>query len=126
MSTEFSIGERKLGPGLAPYVIAEVGVNHNGDIDLARTMIAAAAGCGADAVKFQTWRTDEFTADKELEYEFPNGDGTIRETMYDMLKRLELPFSDHQMLRDHCRDQGVEFLFPAAAAAFEVILHIHD
>jgi N,N'-diacetyllegionaminate synthase len=116
MTLEFHIGERLIGPGFPPYVIAEVGVNHNGDIGLAKSMIESAAESGADAVKFQTWRTDEFITDKELEYEYLGADGIVRETMYDMFKRLELPFSEHRALRDHCRLQNVEFLSSAADA----------
>lgn len=116
MAVEFPIGQRRLGPGAPPYVIAEVGVNHNGDMDLAKSMIEAAADCGADAVKFQTWKTDEFMSDRDMKYEYPGAGGTVRETMYDMFKRLELPYAQHQALRDHCRRHGVEFLSSAADA----------
>jgi len=116
MATEFSISERRLGPGSPPYVIAEVGVNHNGDMNLAKSMIEAAANCVADAVKFQTWRAGEVIADKDMEYEYPDAKGTIREPLYNLFKRLELPFSEHLALRDHCRRQGIEFLSSATDA----------
>ena len=50
-----TLGGRAIGPGEPPAFIAEIGANHNGDMDLARKLIDAARSCGADAVKFQSW-----------------------------------------------------------------------
>ena len=55
-----TIGKRRVGAGEPVFVIAEIGMNHNGDLDLARRMIEAAGACGVDAVKFQSFRTDAF------------------------------------------------------------------
>jgi N,N'-diacetyllegionaminate synthase len=52
-----------IGPGHPVFIIAEIGVNHNGDKDLAKRTIEAAAKAGADCVKFQTWRAEEFMND---------------------------------------------------------------
>ncbi|OFX08827.1 MAG: hypothetical protein A2516_08735 [Alphaproteobacteria bacterium RIFOXYD12_FULL_60_8] len=56
----FSIASRKIGPGHSPYMIAEIGINHGGDPQLAKDMIRAAAKSGADAVKFQVFKADQF------------------------------------------------------------------
>ncbi|WP_123538104.1 N-acetylneuraminate synthase family protein [Halosimplex salinum] len=64
MRDHFSIGGRTIGPDQPPFVVAEVGMNHNGDLDLARDHVEAAADAGADAVKFQTYETDAYFSDE--------------------------------------------------------------
>ena len=114
MTAPFRIGDRTLDPERPPYVVAEIGVNHNGDLELARRTIDAAVGAGADAVKFQTFRAEEFMADRELQYEYESQGQRTSESMYAMFKRLELPESWHTVLRDHARSRGVAFLSSAA------------
>lgn len=99
-----------LHPGCRPYLVAEIGMNHNGDLDLACRTIDAASNAGANAVKFQTFHTDEFMADRSIEYEYDSGYGKKTESMYEMFRRLELPHGWHKTLRDHARQRGVEFL----------------
>lgn len=111
---DFTIGQRILPPGQVPYVVAEIGVNFNGDMELAKKSIDAAAAAGADAAKFQTFRAEEFMADTDTMYEYQNAGKTVRESMHDMFKRLELPKSWHQELRDYCKAQGIDFLSSAA------------
>ena len=60
-----NLAGRPVGPGSPPYVIAEIGANHNGDMSLCRRMIAEAARCGADAVKFQSWSVDSLISSAE-------------------------------------------------------------
>ena len=110
----FSIGGRPLQPGADPYVVAEIGVNHNGDLSLAKRTIDAAAEAGADAVKFQTFRAEEFMADREVAYEYESGGKRVSESMYRMFKRLELPPAWHGELQSHARSAGVEFLSSVA------------
>ncbi|MSW45344.1 MAG: N-acetylneuraminate synthase, partial [Actinobacteria bacterium] len=64
MSDHVMIGDRRVGAGVPAYVIAEIGINHNGDLDLAQQMIAAASAAGCDAVKFQK-RTPELCVPPE-------------------------------------------------------------
>ena len=80
-------------------VIAEVGWNHVGDMDLARRMVEAAAQAGADFVKFQTWRVDRLTPGPWDE------DGRR-----DIYHAAELTVAKHEMMVEACRDHGVEFL----------------
>lgn len=103
------------------YVIAEAGVNHNGDIQRAHALIEAAAECGADAVKFQTFIPEALasrSADK-AGYQQRNEPG--EESQLAMLERLALSFDDHLALVEKCRALGIDFLsspFDLASARF--------
>lgn len=104
------IAGRKVGPGQPCFIIAEAGVNHNGNRDLALKLIDAAAAAGADAVKFQT-----FKADRLVTNDAPKAGYQIRatgdvETQYEMLKRLELSEADHRALAARCAGRGILFL----------------
>lgn len=91
-------------------IIAEAGVNHNGDIDLAKQLIDVAADAEVDYVKFQTWITEDIV-DKsaaKAEYQIQNdGDNT---SQFEMLKRLELSFNDFEELKKYSELKGVKFL----------------
>lgn len=78
------------------YVIAEIGINHGGDLDTAKRLIDSAARAGADAVKFQTYLTEKRA---------PKGNQAI----FDILKKCELPFEAFEVLKDHAAAQGVAF-----------------
>lgn len=84
------ISNRLLGPGQPCFLAAKIGINHNGDMDLACRMIDAAAEAGADAVKFQNYRTEEFIGDRTLTYQYESQGQMIVESQYDMFKRYEL------------------------------------
>jgi len=103
------IGERVVGEGNPAYVVAEIGLNHNGDMDLAKKTILAAKESGADAVKFQNYKTDDFIIDKKLSHEYLNGGKKIIESQYEMFKRYEL--SDNQVieLKDFCDINNIDF-----------------
>ena len=68
-------------------VVAEIGINHNGDMELARDTIIAAAEAGADSVKFQNYKTEDFIADRNLSYQYKSG--KMIEEPHDMFKRCE-------------------------------------
>lgn len=92
------------------FIIAEAGVNHNGDINLAFKLIDAAVKAGADAVKFQTFKSENVvTKDVEMaEYQKKNIGGT--ESQFDMIKKLELPFEEFKELKSYCDKKGIIFL----------------
>ena len=97
------------------YVVAEIGSNFNGDMDIAKRSIDSAVAAGADAVKFQTFKADEFVADKTLEYTYIEPGGKlVTETQFDMFKRLELRDEWHLELMRHAVDMGVDFFSSAA------------
>lgn len=98
---------------MSVLVIAEAGVNHNGELDLARRLIDVAATAGADMVKFQTFRADRLvtTHAKKADYQTKHTDAD--ESQYDMLRRLELSRDMHEALIAHCASRAVQFLSSA-------------
>jgi N-acetylneuraminate synthase/N,N'-diacetyllegionaminate synthase len=92
------------------FLIAEIGINHNGDLDLALKSIEAARKCGVDAVKFQNYVTDDFLSDHRLTYEYPGPNGPIVESQYDLFKRNELTDQQFRILKNCCDTLDVEFL----------------
>ncbi len=104
---ELLIGDRAVGAGCRVFVIAEIGINHNGSLSEALKLIEAAVGCGADAVKFQSFRADRLllsTGDRLSQQE----DGG--ETAYQMFRRLELGWEEHRKLKEHAENLGALFL----------------
>ena len=94
-------------------IIAEAGVNHNGDADVALRLVDAAADAGADWVKFQTFRTENLTtraAPKAAYQKVRLADDGENDGQFDMLKSLELDADNHRRLVAHCRQRGIGFL----------------
>ncbi len=99
-----------MSKGGRTLIIAEAGVNHNGDLALAKKLVEAAAQAGADLVKFQTFKADRLVtaaAQKAPYQEVSDGAG---ESQYEMLRRLELSDEAHHVLFEHCRAHGIGFL----------------
>jgi len=103
------VGTRKVGPGAPCFLVAEIGINHNGDMDLARKMIDAAARAGADAVKFQNYRTEDFISDRSLTHEYVSQGRTVVESQYDLFKRCELRRTALLELKKFSDDRGAIF-----------------
>jgi N-acetylneuraminate synthase len=94
-------------------IIAEAGVNHNGDESLAFKLVDAAKAAGADIVKFQTFKANKLVTEsaKQAQYQLTNTGKT--ESQLDMLSRLELSYEAHSRLLSYCDEQGIEFLSTA-------------
>lgn len=103
------IGARVVGEGHPCVTVAEVGINHNGDMNLAHRSIEAAADVGADAVKFQNYRTEDFLSDRSLTHEYVSQGKTIVESQYDMFKRCELAPDQLRALHEHCERRNLIF-----------------
>jgi N-acetylneuraminate synthase len=105
------IGDRLVGDGQPAYIIAEIGVNHNGLLDLALELIDIAADAGADAVKFQKRNLDQLYARKYLE-NANSGEKTLR-YLLPILQQVELSDEAYYKIVAHCRRKGITFLCSA-------------
>lgn len=92
------------------YIIAEIGVNHNGDMALADKLIAGAAHAGADAVKFQTFKADKLVTKTAEKAEYQKAQTGNEQSQYEMLKALELSESDHFHLHETCQRKKIDFI----------------
>lgn len=105
--TKVKIGERWIGDGEPCFVMAEIGINHNGDLTIAEKLIAAALLAGCEAVKFQkrtvdvVYTSDDLSRPRETPFGKTNGD----------LKRgLEFGFEEYQVIDDYCKHHGIMWL----------------
>lgn len=92
------------------YVIAEIGMNHNGSLQRALDLIGEAARSGADAAKFQNWVTEDFVSDRSQTYTYKSNGREITESFYDLCKRNEMQYDWLPKLVDCCRAEGVDFM----------------
>jgi len=92
------------------YIIAEAGVNHNGSIDTARRLIDVAAGAGADAVKFQSFRAEKLASAQAPKAAYQRATTDGQESQIDMLRNLQLSLEQHDAIFDHCEKVGIQFL----------------
>jgi N-acetylneuraminate synthase len=106
----FSINGRLVGDGAPCYIIAEAGVNHNGDLGLARRLIDAAHGAGADAVKFQTFKAERLVTASAPKAEYQREHTARDESQLDMLRKLELSEPAHRELLAYSSARGIQFL----------------
>jgi len=91
------------------FIIAEAGVNHNGSIDLAKQMIDVALEAGADAVKFQTFKTENLLSKNAPKADYQKVVTGSSETQYEMIKKLELDENAHKILSAYCREKSIQF-----------------
>lgn len=96
-------------------IIAEAGVNHNGNLEMAKQLVKYAAEAGADYVKFQTFSTDKLVTKtaKQADYQKKNLQSGENDSQYNMLKKLELSREDHEELIKTCQYYGINFLSTA-------------
>ena len=91
-------------------IIAEAGVNHNGDIVTAKRLIDVAADAGADYVKFQTFKANKIVTKQAKRADYQNENTKNLDTQYEMLKKLELNEDSHHLLIKYCNHKGIKFL----------------
>ena len=109
MNGVLNIGKRVIGPMSEPYIIAEVGINHNGNLSTALEMIDVAKSSGADAVKFQTFKAEEFCGDPEQQFTYRSAGKEVTESMLSMFKRMELKSEDWFKIKEYANKSGIEF-----------------
>ncbi|EGF29400.1 N-acetylneuraminate synthase [Rhodopirellula baltica] len=97
----------------AVTIIAEAGVNHNGDMNLARQLIDVAAAAGVDYVKFQTFKANKLVTKSAAKADYQTQAIGADESQFEMIHRLELSHQDHNALIEHCQNAGVKFFSTA-------------
>lgn len=107
---QIKIGSRLVGDGQPPLVILEAGINHNGELDKAFEMISIAKKLGADSVKFQTFKADEFVGDPKLMFTYRSQGREVTESMLEMFQRYEFSRTDWFAIKKRCDDEGILFL----------------
>lgn len=105
-----AVGDRLVGPGRPVFVIAEAGVNHNGELALAERLVDAAAEAGADAIKFQTFRAEDLVASDAPKAAYQRERTPAGESQLEMLRALELDAEAHRRLVERCRERSLAFL----------------
>jgi N-acetylneuraminate synthase/N,N'-diacetyllegionaminate synthase len=109
-ASAISIHGRPLGPDFPTFIIAEAGVNHNGDPSLAKKLVFAAKACGADCVKFQTFKADHIVRADAPKASYQLRTTDVQESQLEMLRRLELPREVYPELIEACQQAGILFL----------------
>ena len=94
-------------------IIAEAGVNHNGSFKLARELVDVAKNCGADVVKFQTFKSKNLVTPYTKKALYQNSNIKDNESQFDMLSKLELTFDQQIDLKNYCNEKNIEFLSTA-------------
>ena len=121
----FKIDGKQVGKGCEPFLIAEAGINHNGDMGLAKKMVLAAKESGVDAVKFQTFSAKDFIQDRSVTYTYKSQGKEITEPIIDMFERTEFTPDEWKELKQFCDDEGILFISTAGNVSdFELLLSI--
>lgn len=95
---------------MSVFIIAEAGVNHNGNIELAKKLIDVAKEAKVDAVKFQTFKTEKIVSRSAEMAEYQKENLKTQESQYEMIKRLELSYDSFKELKQYCEDKNILFL----------------
>jgi len=99
-----------IAKGKPPFIIAEAGINHNGDIKNALKMIDVAKKSAVNAIKFQTFKASELISDHNQKYTYKSQEKQVTESMYDMFKRYELDKEDWKKIKKECDEKKIIFL----------------
>jgi N,N'-diacetyllegionaminate synthase len=101
---------KKLSNYTEPFIVAEAGINHNGELSKALEMIKVAKDSGADAVKFQTFKADEFCGDKTQMFTYQSQGQMATESMFEMFQRFEFEYDEWKQIKKKCDDENILFL----------------
>lgn len=123
--TQIKIGDRLIGDNQPPLVILEAGINHNGELDKAYAMIRLAKQLGADAVKFQTFKAEEFVGDPNLMFTYRSQGREVTESMLEMFRRYEFSRDGWFAIKKKCDEEGILFLStPQNRSDLDLLLEI--
>lgn len=111
--TNIEIENKTIGGGHPCFIIAEAGVNHNGDVSLAKALIDEAITAGVDAIKFQTFKTEDLVTRSAKLATYQRDNLKAGNRQYKMLKQLELDHRDFMFLKRYCQKKGIIFLSTA-------------
>ena len=119
------IANKAIGINKAPFLIAEAGINHNGSLDQALKMIEAAKKAKVDAVKFQTYKTEELISDSKQTYTYISAGKKINESMFEMFKRYELSAESWKKIKEKCVKENIIFLStPSSVTDLNLLLKL--
>jgi N,N'-diacetyllegionaminate synthase len=119
--------QRSVGEGEPCLIIAEIGINHNGDVSIAKKMIDVAKESGADVVKFQTFKAKEFVSNPEATYTYKSQGKSVTESMLKMFERYEFNESQWKELFTYCQKKGILWAStPQNPSDLDFLLSISD
>ena len=95
---------------MSVFIIAEAGVNHNGNVELAKKLIDVASEAGVDAVKFQTFQAEKLMSKNAQKAEYQKKNTDVQESQFAMIKKLELDLEMHKKLMAYCQEKKIMFL----------------
>ncbi|MFQ5559989.1 MAG: N-acetylneuraminate synthase family protein, partial [Nitrospinota bacterium] len=118
---EFEIGSKKIGEGHPVYLVAEIGRNHNGDMELAKETIDAAVEAGADSVKFQSFKARDLLVKNlsDIKHVSETGKG---KSLYQLTEEVELSKEQHRELGRYCREKEIDFFSTPLDPSFVPLL----
>lgn len=123
--SEIIIAGRPISSAHAPFIVAEAGINHNGDLAKALEMVRVAREAGADAIKFQTFKAEEFVGDPKQSFTYRSQGQEVTESMLAMFRRYELPRNAWFAIKAECDRQGITFLStPQNRSDLDLLLEI--
>ena len=108
--TQIKIKNYAVGHDCKPFIVAEAGINHNGEIEKAFKMIELAKDAGVDAIKFQTFKAEEFVGDPKQKFTYKSQGKEVTESMLEMFRRYEFSRHDWFQIKKKCDDEKILFL----------------
>lgn len=109
-TTKIKLNNHIVGHGCSPFITAEAGINHNGEIQKALEMIKIAKESGADAIKFQTFKASEFIGDNTLTYTYFSQGKQVTEPQLELFKRCEFSREEWFEIKKKCNEEKIIFL----------------
>src|SRR5437867_9277973 len=106
---QIRLNDRLVGNGCPPFIVAEAGINHNGDLQTAFKMIKVAKEAGVEAIKFQTFKAEEFVVDSKKTYTYKLQGNEVTESMLEMFKRYEFSRDEWYQIKKKCNEVKIMF-----------------